>query len=199
LHDIQNGNRGAYCLTTFLGPDGLHTIPNADFACDILATTLQDSPLDLLRPKFNLSSAKVYSTAIKAEISSKIISLVTPFVLGHLFNQFCTSYSKEPHTALNHIRQKYEDASGNTIFLSVYNYYNQILDASCPFMDQEILLVSICKAFMDGLDTCLTAGFRIHFPNYSTSQECIAISAGGKCGKCDGSDNDGKAGGPKLD
>ncbi len=37
-------------------------------------------------------------------------------------------------------------------------------------MDQETLPVSICQAFMDGLDTGLNAGFR----TYSKSQERTA-------------------------
>ncbi len=76
--DMQNGNRGAYCLTTVLGPDDLRAIPTADVAPDILFTTLQDGPLNLLCPKFNLSSANADSTATEAEISSKIIRLATP-------------------------------------------------------------------------------------------------------------------------
>jgi hypothetical protein len=118
---MQNGNGGAYCLTTFLVPDDLCTIPAADFAHDILATTLQDSPLNLLCPKFNCSSAKTDSTIIEAEISSKIFCLATPSPLDHLFNQLCPGYSEEPHTTLNHIWQTYEDASGNAIFWSVYD------------------------------------------------------------------------------
>jgi hypothetical protein len=34
----------------------------------------------------------------------------------------------------------------------------------------EVLPVSICQAFMDGLYSCLLAGFRTHFPNYSKLQ-----------------------------
>ncbi len=34
--------------------------------------------------------------------------------------------------------------------------------------------MSICQAFMDGLDPCLLAGFYTHFLDYSKSQECTA-------------------------
>jgi hypothetical protein len=115
------------------------------------------------------------SAAIKAVINSKIIHQATPLVLDSLFNQLCPGYSKEPHAALDHIQQMYKDTEGNTIFSSVYNYYTQILAASCPFMDQETLPVSICQGFIDGLNSCLTAGFRTHFPDYSKSQDCNAI------------------------
>ncbi len=114
------------------------------------------------------------STIIEEEINSKIIRLATPSVLDTLFNQLCPGYSKEPHAALDHVRQTYDDATGNTIFLSVYDYYNQILAASRSFIDMEVLPVSICQAFIDGLDHRLSAGFRTHFPDYSKSQDRTA-------------------------
>ncbi len=96
---------------------------------------LQDGPIDPLCPDFNLTSAKIDLSAIKAAINCKIIRLATLLVLDSLFNQLCPGYSKEPHTALDHIRQTYKDTEGNTILSSVYNYYTQILAASRPFMD----------------------------------------------------------------
>jgi hypothetical protein len=171
---LQNDRGMAYCLTTFLGPNDLCFISPVDFASNIFAMTLQDGLINLLPPEFNLTSAKMDSTAINAKINSKIISVATKLVLDHLFNQLCPGYSKEPHAALDHIRQTYIDANGNSIFSSVYDYYTQILAASQPFMDQEILPVSVCQALIDGLDPCLMAGFHTHFPNYSKSQDCTA-------------------------
>jgi hypothetical protein len=121
----------------------IHTIPAADFAHDILATTLQGRSLGRLCSEFNLSSAKTNSTAIEAEISFKIIHLITSSALDHLYNQLCPGYSKKPHAALDHIWRRYEDASCNTIFLSVYNYYTQILATSPSLTDKEILPDSI--------------------------------------------------------
>ncbi len=134
---MLNGVGGPYRLTTFLGPDDIRQMPTAEFSRDILGVTLQDGPLDLLRPDFNLTSAKTDSTTIAAKISLKIIRLATPSILDHLFNQLCPGYSKEPHTALNHIRQTYDDSTGNTNFSSVFDYYTQILTASCPFSNQK--------------------------------------------------------------
>jgi hypothetical protein len=62
----------------------------------------------------------------------------------------------------------------NTIFSSVFDYYARILTASCPFIDQEVLPISICQAFIDGLDPRLLMGFCTHFPDYRKSQECTA-------------------------
>ena len=98
-----NGVNGAYCLTTFLGPDNIHLMSREEFSRNILGVTLQDGPINLLCPDFNLASAKTDSTLIEAVISSKIIRLATPSILYHLFNQLCLGYSKEPHAALDHI------------------------------------------------------------------------------------------------
>ncbi len=171
LPDMTNDNNQPYHLTSWLGNTGLCTITAANFTRNVLAHTLQDGPINLLCPDFNLTSAKTGSTTIKAEISSKIIRLATPSVLYTLFNQLCPGYSKEPHAALDHVRQTYNDTNGNTVFSSVYDYYTQILAASCLFIDMEVLPVSVCQAFIDGLNHCLLAGFCTHFPDYSKSHD----------------------------
>ena len=169
LHDMMNSNNQPYRLTAWLGDAELRAIAAANFACDVLTHTLQDGPIDLLRPDFNLTSAKTGLSNIEAEISSKIIYLASPSVLDTLFNQLCPGYSKEPHPALNHVQQTYDDQNGNTVFLSIYNYYTQILATSPPFIDMEVLPVSVCQAFIDGLDDRLMPSFCTHFPNYSNS------------------------------
>jgi hypothetical protein len=173
-HDLTNGNNQAYCLTTYLGPGDLRAIAAADFERDILAHALQDGPVDLLSPTFNLTVARLDRTTLVSEIRNKIIMLATPLVLDCLFNQLCPGYSKKPHAALDHIRQTYKDAEGNVIFQPVFDYYRQILSASRPFIDQDPLLISICQIFTDGLDSHLIKGFRTHSPNYSTSQALAA-------------------------
>ncbi len=121
LRDLQDGQNRPYRLTTWLGEADLRTLAAANFNLDVLAHTLQDGPIDLLCPEFNLTSAKMDSTNIEEEINSKLIRLATPLVLDTLFNQLCPGYSKEPHAALDHVRQTYNDATGNTIFSSVYD------------------------------------------------------------------------------
>ena len=119
---MMNGNNQLYCLTTWHGNADLHVIAASDFACDVLAHTLQDGPIDLLCPDFNLTSAKTDSSNIRAEISSKIIRPASPLVLDTLFNQLCPGYSKEPHTTLDHVRQTYNNQNGNTVFSIIYDY-----------------------------------------------------------------------------
>jgi hypothetical protein len=105
---MTNGNNQPYCLTSWLGDANLCAMSAADFTCDVLSHTLQDRPINLLCPNFNLTLATMDLTAIKAEISSMIIHLATPLVLNSLFNQLCPGYSKEHHTALDHVWQTYE-------------------------------------------------------------------------------------------
>jgi hypothetical protein len=114
--DLTNGNNQVYRLTTYLGPGDLLAIAAADFEREILAHTLQDGPVDLLLPTFNLTAARLDRTTLVSEICSKIIMIAMPLVLDCLFNQLCPGYSKKPHAALDHIRQTYEDAESNVIF-----------------------------------------------------------------------------------
>jgi hypothetical protein len=123
---------------------------------------------------FNLTSARMDCTTLVSKICSKIIILAILSILECLFNQLCPGYSKEPHATLDHIWQTHEDMEGSTILQSGFNHYTQILGASCPFIDQDPLLVSICQVFIDGLDSCLITGFYSHFPNYSTLQALVA-------------------------
>ena len=101
--NLGDDKRQQYCLTTFLGLADICLMSPQEFSRDILGVTLQDGPIDLFCPNFNLTSVKTDSTTIEAEISAKIIKLPTPSVLDHLFNQLCPGYSKEPHAALDHI------------------------------------------------------------------------------------------------
>jgi hypothetical protein len=110
-------------------------------------------------------AAKTDSTIIKTKIKMKVVRLATLFVINHLFNQLCPGYSKEPHTALDHIWQTYNDSNRNTVFSSVFEYFTQNLATSHPLIDQEVLPIGICQAFIDGLDSCLLAGFCTYFPD----------------------------------
>ena len=55
--NMMNGNNQPYRLTNWLGDADLLAIPAANFACNVLANTLQDER-DLMCPDFSLTSAK---------------------------------------------------------------------------------------------------------------------------------------------
>jgi hypothetical protein len=145
-----------------------------EYQCDILGITLHDGPVDLLSPTSNLTLAWMDRTTLASKICSKIVMHETPSFLECPFNQVCQGYSREPHAALDHIRQTYKDAEGNTIFQLGFDYYTQILGTSCPFIDQDPLPISIFQVFIDRLNSHLIAGFCSHFPNYSVSQALTA-------------------------
>jgi hypothetical protein len=106
----------AYLLTTYLGNGDLRAMAGKEFQHDTLGITLQDGPVNHLSPTFNPTLARMDRTTLVSEICLKFIMLATPSILECLFNQLCQGYSKEPHDALDHIQQIYEDAEGNTIF-----------------------------------------------------------------------------------
>jgi hypothetical protein len=118
--DMTNSHNSPYRLTFHLGLDDIRTMPPDVFLRDILGVTLQDGPIDLLCPKFNLTAAKIDSTIIQAKINMEVNRIATPSVIDHLFNQLCPAYSKEPHAALDHIWQTYNDSNGNTVFSYVF-------------------------------------------------------------------------------
>ncbi len=181
LRDMMNGINQPYCLTTWLGDADLRAIAATNFARDVLVHTLQEGPIDLLRLNFNLTSSKMDSSNTEAEISSKIVCLASPSsVLGTLFNQLFPGYSKEPHAALYHVRQTYVNQNGNTVFSSVYDYYTQILVASCPFIDMEVKpsstvwTITCCLAFAHIFQTTATP---------KTALPCIKGQSSKKCSK----------------
>ncbi len=118
-HDMINDYGSPYCPTTYLGPDDICTMPSDIFLRNILCVTLQDGPINLLCPKLNLMAAKTDSKTIRAKNNMKVILLATPSGIDHLFNQVCLQYSKESHTALDHIRQTCNDSNGKIVFSSV--------------------------------------------------------------------------------
>jgi hypothetical protein len=75
----------AYCCTTFLGPGDLRAMAAKEFQ-RILSITVQDGPVDLLSPMFNLTSSRMDCTTLVSKINSKIIMLATPSILECLFN-----------------------------------------------------------------------------------------------------------------
>jgi hypothetical protein len=165
----------AYHLTTYLGPGDLQAMAAIEFMCEILGITLQDKLVDILSPTFNLTLARMYRTTLVSKIRSKIIMLATPSILEFSLQSTLPRHSKEPHAALDHIWQMYEEAECNTIFQLVFDYYTQILGASYSFVDQDPLPISICQVFIDGLNSHLIAGFFCsHFPNYGISQALTA-------------------------
>jgi hypothetical protein len=87
-----------------------------------------------------------------------------------MFTKLCPGYSNRPHAALDHIRQVHSNKDSNKVSSLVQAYYQQLLNASHPFLSQREYPVSACAHFNNGLDPRLLTGFHRNFPNHSVVQ-----------------------------
>ena len=87
-----------------------------------------------------------------------------------MFTELCPGYSNQPHAVLEPIRQVHNDKDGNPVSSSVQAYYQQLLNASCPFTSQRAYPVSVCSRFVSGLDPHLLTAFCRNFLKHSDIQ-----------------------------
>ncbi len=113
---LVNDSRVNYTLLMFNGPADLRTLTPTEVRTQILDLTLQQDPLDLLPPSFNVRKARTDSTALRIDIDSKILHLVFATIYNTLFMELCPGYSNKPHAVLDHIRQVHVDAAGNQVY-----------------------------------------------------------------------------------
>jgi hypothetical protein len=125
--NMTNGDNQPYCLTSWLSNTDLCAISVADLTHDVQSHNLQDGPINLLCPKFNLNLTKTDLTTTKTEISFIIVYLVTALACNSLFNQHCLVYSKEPNTAQDHTQQTYSNANGTQYFQVCMNITFKLL------------------------------------------------------------------------
>ncbi len=92
-----------------------------------------------------------------------------------MFTKLCPGYSNQPHAGLEHIHQVHTDKDGNAVSSSVQAYYQQLMNASCPFSSQREYPVSVCARFINGIDPHLLTGFHRNFPNHSVVQPLNAV------------------------
>ena len=116
--NLGNAAGNAYCLPTFNGNSDLHTLSMEDVKRDILGTTHQDAPYDLLKPVFNLTSCRTDSKVIYGELKSQVVHLALPTIHQQLFKVLVPGYTLEPHNVLDHIWQSYIDADGTQVRLT---------------------------------------------------------------------------------
>ncbi len=82
MQGMTNGTNVAYNLTSYLGPDNLHTLTPDTVRMTILWSVLQDGPVLLEAPDFNLQNATTNSIGIAMEVDGKILKLA--------WHQLCT-------------------------------------------------------------------------------------------------------------
>jgi len=167
---MTNGAGTVYNLTTFHGALELRNLDARDVQRKITDFTLQDGPVELQAASFGATSARTESSAISTEIQEKILRLAYSSICHTMITELCPGYSNQPHAALEHICQVHNDKDGNPVSSSVQAYYQQLLNASCPFTSQRAYPVSVCSRFVSGLDPHLLTAFCCNFRKHSDIQ-----------------------------
>ncbi len=138
--DLTKKHGVHYRLTTFLGAANLQRITPLKVQSNILNSTHQDGPCDLLAPSFNFTLCQKDSTAIYRELKSMAMYLALDTIHNTLFMVLVLGYTIELHYVYDHIWQSYVDAEGKMVQLSAQVYYSTFINAIDPFM----ILRSIC-------------------------------------------------------
>ena len=165
---MTNGAGNAYTLVTFLGADDLRTLTSENVKAQILSAVHQDGPVMLAASDFNLPTANTDSTAIAAEIDSKILKMAWHQLCASIFTELCPGYSNQPQAALEHIKQSYIDSEGNLVCTPVFAYYQRMMNAMRPFAGEATFPKSVCNALIDGMDKRLLAIFRRNYADHAT-------------------------------
>ncbi len=119
----MNGTNVAYNLTSYLGPDNLCTLTPDMVRATILRPVLQDGPVLLEAPDFNLQKATTNSIGIAMEVDGKILKLAWHQLCTSIFSKLFPGHSNQPQAALKHIKQSYLDTKGNLVCTPVFAYY----------------------------------------------------------------------------
>ena len=174
--DLTNGAGNPYRLTTFTGAADLRTLTVKAVQRNVLDTTHQDGPYDLLAPSFNLTSCRTKSTVTYGELKNQVIKLASATIHQQLFEVLVPGYTLEPHNVLDHIFQSYIDNDSNHQRLSAQVYYTTFLNAVRSFYDLEEYPIDIAGIFMDHIDPRLAKGFHLNYPDFGKARSREALS-----------------------
>jgi hypothetical protein len=167
MQGMMNGTNVAYNLTSYLGPDDLRTLTPDMVRATILWPVLQDGPVLLEAPDFNLQNATTNSIGITMEVDGKIFKFAWHQLCTLIFNELCPGYLNQPQATLEHIKQLYLDTKGNLVCTPVFAYYQQMMNTMRPFASEARFPKSVCNALIDGLDKRLIAIFRRNYPDHA--------------------------------
>ena len=164
---VLNGNGVARNLVTWHGAADLRTLTADQVKTDILQQCFQDSPILIKQTDSFSTTVRTDSTEIMETITNNILKIALPTILSNLFMELCPNYSDQPHAAIEHICQTYQDKEGNTVTSSVQAYHSRLMAAARPFVTQEVFPVSICNRYIDNLDPRLLPAFKKYFAQYA--------------------------------
>jgi hypothetical protein len=145
----------------FLGAANLWTLTTPEVQRNILDSTHQDGPFDLLAQSINLTSCWTDSTAVYDELKSMVMRLALDTIHNTLFMVLVRGYSIEPHNVLNHIWQSYANAEGRTVQLSTHVDYSTFLNTIHSFYDEEYP-IDLPRILQDHIDLALQKSFSSH-------------------------------------
>jgi hypothetical protein len=144
---MTDGIDNAYNLLTFHGPLDIHTMSTAKVQAQLLDVTFQDGPVNLQPAMFNLSSARTDSSKMRSDIKGEILRLASATVWNTMFLELCPGYSMQSHATIEHFHQVHFDRDGNQVISMVQAFFQQLMDAACPFSRHRDFPVSVCAQF----------------------------------------------------
>ena len=171
---VIDGNGNPYQLVSFLGADNLRTLTRDEVQIDILDIVQQSGPMLLRASDFNLNVANTDAHDIARDIDQKILKMAWHQICASVFEEICTGYTNQPQAALDHIKQSFVDAEGNTVCIPVYAYYQRMMSAMRPFASDERFPKSVCNALIDGMDGRLLRVFRKYYADHSVLHDLSA-------------------------
>jgi hypothetical protein len=153
-------------IETFMGNADLSTYTPAEIQ-DLLEQVQQDAPMKLTESEFNLQSENTDSINLAADIDRRILKLAWHQICASLFAEICPGYMAQPQAAIDHIKQCYINGEGNRVCVSVYEYFQRMMNAMRPFADDEVFPKSVCNVLIDGMSPDLLRVFRKHYTDHS--------------------------------
>jgi hypothetical protein len=150
----------------FCSAADLRTLSTAEVQI-LLDQVQQDAPVLLKASDFNLQVANTDSIDLVAEIDRRILKLAWHQICALLFAEVCTGHTLQPQAAPDHIKQCYIDSNGNQVCVSVFTYYQHMMNAMRPFAGDATFPKSICNALINGMSPDLLRVFCKHYPDHS--------------------------------
>eukprot|EP00978_Attheya_sp_CCMP212_P017199 scaffold45624_cov52-Attheya_sp.AAC.1 len=87
----------------------------------------------------------------KKEIADKVREISVPIIYAKIFTQLCPNYADDPSSTITNIRQQYVDDMGQTLTMSVDNYYQAILNCMLTFDQSSPYPVDVHRVFCGNL------------------------------------------------
>jgi hypothetical protein len=136
-------------LHTFTGDSDW--LNSATFQADILNHPEGINKPFALEPATFGTVATTNSDIKKKEIADKVREISVPIIYTKIFAQLCPNYAEDPSSTITNIRQQYVDEMGQTLTMSVDDYYQAILNCMLTFDQAAPYPVDVHRVFCGNL------------------------------------------------